>query len=43
MAAGNVVGDSQVGHDTLRSIEGVQGTNFDDTYDATNFGASVRS
>ena len=40
MAAGTVVGDASIGTDTLRSIEQVSGTNFADTYDATNFGAA---
>jgi hypothetical protein len=40
MAAGIVVGDASSGTDTLRSIEGIQGTNFNDTYDATGFGVS---
>ena len=40
MAAGTVDGDLSVGHDTLRSIEAVRGTNFADTYDATGFTAS---
>ena len=40
MAAGTVTGDPSIGNDTLRSIEGIQGTNFVDTYDATNFGAA---
>ncbi|KYG21639.1 hypothetical protein SE92_16370 [Bradyrhizobium sp. AT1] len=39
MADGIVTGDASNGTDTLRSIEGVQGTNFDDTYDATGYGA----
>ena len=38
MALGMVTGDASIGIDTLRSIEIVQGTNFDDTYDATGFG-----
>ena len=37
MAAGTVDGDASVGHDTLRSIEAVRGTNFADSYDATGF------
>ncbi|QWG18005.1 FecR domain-containing protein [Bradyrhizobium sediminis] len=37
---GIVAGDASTGTDTLRSIEGVQGTNFNDTFDATNFGAA---
>ncbi|MCK1707663.1 Ig-like domain-containing protein [Bradyrhizobium sp. 143] len=40
LAAGTVIGDASSGADTLRSIEGIQGTNFADTYDATNFGVS---
>ncbi|MGY4291849.1 hypothetical protein ACVWXO_011115 [Bradyrhizobium sp. LM2.7] len=40
LAAGTVIGDASSGTDTLRSIEGIQGTNFADTYDATNFGVS---
>jgi hypothetical protein len=39
MAVGTVDGDAFVGFDTLRSIEGVRGTKFGDTYDATGFGA----
>ncbi|MGL9621324.1 VCBS domain-containing protein [Bradyrhizobium sp. U531] len=38
MASGTVTGDASTGTDTLRSIEGVQGTIFADTYDATGFG-----
>ena len=37
-AAGTATGDASVGTDTLRSIEAVQGTNFDDTFVATGFG-----
>ncbi|MFZ2156916.1 MAG: cadherin-like domain-containing protein, partial [Bradyrhizobium sp.] len=37
---GLVTGDASIGTDTLRSIESVQGTNFNDTFDATNFGAA---
>ena len=37
LAAGDVFGGVNTGHDTLRSIEGIQGTQFDDTYDATGF------
>ncbi len=41
MQAGTVDGrdptDASVGHDTLRSIEMVQGTNLDDLYNATGF------
>jgi VCBS repeat-containing protein len=40
MAAGIVTGDTSNGTDTLRSIEGVQGTFFDDTYVATGYGVS---
>ncbi|PPQ19123.1 hypothetical protein CV770_12515 [Bradyrhizobium sp. AC87j1] len=40
LAAGTVTGDASSGTDTLRSIEGIQGTNFTDTYDATNFGVT---
>lgn len=40
MASGTVTGDASIGTDTLRSIEGVQGTIFNDTYVATNFGAT---
>jgi Ca2+-binding RTX toxin-like protein len=39
-AAGTVTGDASVGNDTLRSIEAVQGTNFNDVFVATNFGAT---
>ncbi|WP_249141166.1 Ig-like domain-containing protein, partial [Bradyrhizobium manausense] len=40
LAAGTVTGDASSGTDTLRSIEAIQGTNFADTYDATNFGVT---
>ena len=40
MASGTVSGDSAIGTDTLRSIESIRGTNFDDVYVATNFGAA---
>jgi Ca2+-binding RTX toxin-like protein len=42
MAAGTVTDNinNVVGHDILRSIEGVQGSNFNDSYDATGFGAA---
>ncbi len=48
LAAGTVTGNDYVGpgnegvigQDTLRSIETVSGTNFDDTYDATGFSAT---
>ncbi|UVO39384.1 cadherin-like domain-containing protein [Bradyrhizobium arachidis] len=38
MAAGTAAGDASIGSDTLHSIEGIQGTMFADTYDATGFG-----
>ncbi|OSI73913.1 hypothetical protein BSZ21_06095 [Bradyrhizobium canariense] len=38
LAAGTVVGDSSIGTDTLRDVEAVRGTNFDDTFDATGYG-----
>jgi hypothetical protein len=37
LAAGTVDGDGSVGHDTLRSIELVTGSNFADTFNATGF------
>ena len=40
LAAGDVFGGSNTGHDTLRSIESIIGTNFADTIDATGFTAS---
>jgi Ca2+-binding RTX toxin-like protein len=40
LATGIVTGDASVGTDTLRSIEAVRGTNFNDTYDATGFSGS---
>jgi Ca2+-binding RTX toxin-like protein len=40
LAHGTVTGDASTGTDTLKSIEAIQGTNFADTYDATNFGAA---
>ncbi|MGA7964815.1 MAG: cadherin domain-containing protein, partial [Gammaproteobacteria bacterium] len=41
LASGVVTGgDAGGGQDTLRSIELVRGTNFDDTFDATGFGPS---
>src|SRR5262249_38586664 len=40
MASGIVTGDASIGTDTLHSIESIQGTNFADVYDATNFGVS---
>ena len=39
LAAGTVTGDATVGTDTLRAVEAVRGTNFDDLYDATGFGS----
>jgi VCBS repeat-containing protein len=41
MASGAVVGDAAIGTDTLRSIESIRGTNFADTYVATNFGSGA--
>ena len=38
LADGTVTGDATVGTDTLRQLEAVRGTNFNDLYDATNFG-----
>jgi Ca2+-binding RTX toxin-like protein len=40
LALGNVSGDASIGVDTLRSVEGIRGTSFADTYDASNFGAA---
>lgn len=40
LAAGTVTGDFSVGTDTLQSIEGVYGTAFADTFDATGFGGA---
>ncbi|MCK1698913.1 VCBS domain-containing protein [Bradyrhizobium sp. 144] len=40
MGAGTVTGDASVGNDTLRSIEAIQGTNFNDAYDASTFGTA---
>ena len=40
LAAGTVTGDASVGTDTLRNIESVRGTVFDDVYNATGFTAS---
>jgi Ca2+-binding RTX toxin-like protein len=39
LAAGIVIGDSSIGTDTLRSMEGVRGTQFADIFDATGFGS----
>ena len=38
LAAGTVQGDASVGTDTLRSIEGITGSDFADTYVATGYG-----
>ena len=35
-----MTGDATVGTDTLRSVEAARGTNFDDLFDATNFGGA---
>ena len=40
LAFGIVTSDAAIGTDTLRSVEGIRGTNFADTYNATNFGAA---
>jgi Ca2+-binding RTX toxin-like protein len=41
LAAGTVTSsDGNVGSDTLREIEGVTGTNFNDIFDATGYGGS---
>lgn len=40
MAFGTVTGDATIGVDTLRSVEAIRGTNFADTYNASNFGAA---
>ena len=37
LAAGIVTGDASVGTDTLRGVEGVRGTQFNDTYNAVGF------
>jgi hypothetical protein len=37
LAAGTLTGDASIGTDTLRSIEAISGTNFDDYFDATGF------
>jgi Ca2+-binding RTX toxin-like protein len=39
MATGTVTGDASLGTDTLRSIESINATNFDDVYDATGYGS----
>ncbi|MEH2614336.1 Ig-like domain-containing protein [Bradyrhizobium sp. AZCC 1693] len=38
LAAGTVIGDATVGTDTLRNVEAVRGTNFDDVFDTTGYG-----
>src|SRR5439155_22371295 len=40
LAAGTAtgIGDDSIGHDTLLSIEGIQGTGFVDHFDATGYG-----
>ncbi|MEI6762426.1 MAG: hypothetical protein WCO22_18445, partial [Betaproteobacteria bacterium] len=40
LAAGVATGDSSIGTDTLRSIEKIQGTAYDDTYDARGFSST---
>jgi VCBS repeat-containing protein len=40
LAAGTVTGGFNTGSDTLRSVEAVSGTEFDDVFDATGFGAA---
>ena len=40
MGAGTATGDASIGNDTLRSIEAIQGTNFNDMYDASTFGTA---
>ena len=35
-----MTGDAAIGTDTLRSVEGVRGTNFVDNYNASNFGGA---
>jgi VCBS repeat-containing protein len=43
LAAGTVDGDGSVGHDTLRSIELVTGSNFADTFNAAGFSATSQN
>ena len=44
VAAGTVIGDASVGSDTLRSVEAIRGTNFNDIYNAVGFsGASTNA
>jgi hypothetical protein len=38
--AGTVQGDASAGNDTLRSIEGITGSDFADTYVATGYGVA---
>ena len=38
LAAGTGTGDGSIGTDTLRAIEGIQGTNAADTFLATGYG-----
>ena len=40
LAFGIVTGDAAIGTGTLRSVEGIRGTNFADTYNAGDFGAA---
>ncbi|MFX8281879.1 hypothetical protein ABTL36_19450, partial [Acinetobacter baumannii] len=40
LAAGIVTGDASVGRDTLKSIELVTGTNFNDVFDARGFSST---
>ncbi|SDM85099.1 VCBS domain-containing protein [Afipia sp. GAS231] len=40
MGAGTATGDASIGNDTLRSIEAIQGTNFNDVYDASTYGTA---
>ena len=40
MKTGTATGDASIGTDILRNIEGIQGTNFADTYVATGYGAA---
>lgn len=40
MKDGIVIGDALIGTDTLRGIEGIKATNFDDVYDARGFTAN---
>ncbi|MGY4458581.1 beta strand repeat-containing protein [Bradyrhizobium sp. LB13.1] len=40
MADGTAKGDASIGNDTLRSIEGVQGTGYGDAYNAVGYGVA---